>query len=92
VTKPEGYNTEMEILCILPKEPVYASLRDISHDLGLINQQPVREWLDKLVARGIQVATRNGERGRSAAIRRESWPAAQAMGHDYWHKVYGVTP
>lgn len=82
--KREGFDLTMEALCSLPREPVFASLSDLSFDLGLVQKHEALTLIARAQDKGIKVQWRDG----SVSVRAASWLHARTLSEAYWDSLY----
>ena len=86
-TNPE-YRLDLEVLCLLPLEPIGVPLALIAADLDT-TQAKLRTILDKLARKGMPVRVWKISTGFVAALEGKGWLRAQAIGCSYLDQLTG---
>ena len=84
-------NPQLELLCLLPKAPLTALLRDLADDLNWdCTQNYVLGLAAGLkVSYGIATELHQDDNCRALCVSASSWDAAQAIGNEYWKSQRG---
>ena len=79
-------NPQLELLCLLPKAPLTAFLRDLAEDMDRTQHYVLGLAAGLKVAYGITTEVHQEENCRTLCIAVSSWDAAQAIGKEYLAK------
>ena len=83
------FDPAMELLCMIPRDPLTASLSQLARDLGFYQQSEIQQLLTVLQGMGFKFHRGlDPKRGRTVCVRVNAWRRAEEAAEAYWAKVY----
>ncbi|MEE9602562.1 MAG: hypothetical protein V3V75_04600 [Thermoguttaceae bacterium] len=87
VTHPQ-YNFLMEVLCALPRAPLWCTIGQVMRDVHIATPKGVYLVLYRVRKLGFGIHTFNKPNvGRAVHVERSSWPAVFIETNRYWRAV-----